>query len=82
VFGPGAPVGILSALLARPRSATWVVRERATLLELPALALAALRDPGQRASFRFHEAVLRALIQSLEQATRALTGERRLQPML
>jgi CRP-like cAMP-binding protein len=82
VFGPGAPVGILSALLARPRSATWVARERATVLELPTEALAALRDPRQRASFRFYEAVLRALIQRLEQATRALTGERRLQPVV
>lgn len=78
IFGPGAPFGILAALLQRPQPATCTVRERATLLELPAAALAALRDAGQPVSFRFQENLLRVLMHRLEEATRALTGERRL----
>lgn len=80
IFGPGTPFGILSALLDRPQSATCVVREPATLLELPCESLASLRSPEQQLSFRFFEALLRVLIHRLEQATRALAGERRLEP--
>jgi len=78
VLGPGALFGEIAPLLERPRSATCAVREPATLLELAPEAFAALRDPAHHVSFRFHEALLRSLMQRLEQANRALAGERRL----
>jgi CRP-like cAMP-binding protein len=78
VLGPGALFGEVSLLLDRSRSATCIVRERATLLELSAASLEQLRDPSQHVSFRFHEALVRNLMSRLTLATRALTGERRL----
>ena len=72
VLGPGALFGEQGWLLQTPECAEVRSRESCTLLELPPDMLWELLDPKRHLSFRFHESMVRSLMTSLCQQTRAL----------
>jgi CRP-like cAMP-binding protein len=65
IAGPGELVGYLAALEKAPHAASARVRERATLLELPAQAFARLHGDGSRTSVRVQHAIHASLLRSL-----------------
>ncbi len=75
IIGPGKVAGELGVLTSTPQRMNAVVREGATLLELPSPALAALADAQRPLSYRFALAMARSLMVQLELATRALARE-------
>lgn len=76
VLGPGHLFGELAWLLDAPRGSVIRARETCTLLELPAAELDRMRDPARHLSFRFHEGLVRSLMERLGTQTRALARNR------
>jgi CRP-like cAMP-binding protein len=73
IAGPGELVGYLAALDSAPHAAFARVRDRATLLELPAGAFARLYGDGSRTSVRLQHAIHASLLRSLARTNHLLT---------
>ena len=73
VAGPGELVGYLAALDGVPHAASARVRERATLLELPADRFAALYGGSSSTSVRLQHAIHASLLRSLARTNTLLT---------
>ena len=71
--GPGIAFGYLGLLDGRPASATWVTRERTTLLAIGARELEGLLRRGDERSRAFAAAIEHDLIGSLATAERAMS---------
>jgi CRP-like cAMP-binding protein len=72
IAGPGELVGYLAALDRAPHAASARVRDRATLLELPAEAFARLYGDGSRTSVRLQHAIHASLLRSLARTNHLL----------
>lgn len=75
LMGPGRVVGEIGVVTSDRQRMFAVVRDGATLLELPPSALAALADPERPLAYRFAQATVRSSMVQLELATRALARE-------
>ena len=73
IAGPGELVGYLAALDSAAHAASARVRDRATLLELPAGAFARLYGDGSRTSVRLQHAIHASLLRSLARTNHLLT---------
>jgi CRP-like cAMP-binding protein len=73
IAGPGELVGYLAALDNAKHAASARVRERATLLELPADRFGLLHGGGSRTSIRLQHAIHASLLRSLTRTNHLLT---------
>lgn len=73
IAGPGELVGYLAALDNAKHAASARVRERATLLELPAERFGPLYGSGSRTSIRLQRAIHASLLRSLTRTNHLLT---------
>ena len=73
IAGPGELVGYLAALDNAPHAASARVRDRATVLELPAERFARLYGGGSRTSVRLQHAIHASLLRSLARTNHLLT---------
>jgi CRP-like cAMP-binding protein len=73
VLGPGRPAGFLAVLLGTTHGAHCIVREDATLLEIPAPEFRRLYFGEEATGTRLRSAVQRHLLESLGRTNRALT---------
>jgi len=73
IAGPGELVGYLAVLDGAKHAASARVRERATLLELPAQGFAALYQGGSTTSVRLQHAIHASLLRSLARTNHLLT---------
>jgi CRP-like cAMP-binding protein len=73
IAGPGELVGYLAALDNAPHAAAARVRDRATVLELPAAGFARLYGEGSRTAVRLQHAIHASLLRSLARTNHLLT---------
>lgn len=73
IAGPGELVGYLAALDSAKHTASARVRERATLLELPAERFGPVHGGGSRTSIRVQHAIHASLLRSLTRTNRLLS---------